>query len=603
MDIADRLVGLLIGNYEVLRRIGAGGMGEVYLARQVTLDRSVAIKFISAKCSENQEYIERFIRESRSAAKLNHPNIVTVYDAAIHEDVFYFAMEYIEGQNLSEYLKNGRKFNELDVLRYGETIANALAYTHKEGIIHRDVKPSNLIVTAKGELKLMDLGLAKELSGTSDSITGLGVVVGTAQYMSPEQIRAEKDLDGRTDIYALGATLYHLATGQLPFSGKSAVEIMSKHLTEPLTPPKSINPGLTEECSNVIMKMMAKKREDRFQDMDAVSHELARIQEAFAAKYSAASKNKIQSEIHKPSASRIIKREDLFKGVQRTQVILESAFLSKVFLGGKDTRIIIVSREIITGPKRVAELLMMLSTVFPDMELILMTQKEMGHPSFFGNESAVLRISKHLKSFPIETLPWQKSTVIIDYGTSWDFKLDHVFTGFVRPPKIENVDRTKDRVKYHIVRESPKPPNLYEKLRLEYYQYSSLLKYAGLLLLAILLISAKPTREWVSGLMQKTFKSIETSAPTLSKDSLVFAEDSALIGRELICIDDVLAFDVDEPTRLVGNFMVHTKLQVQSQGTAPGMMLVFFRKPDGSIVRAQCSSTDLKRKTLLVSKS
>jgi serine/threonine-protein kinase len=287
MPDPDPLVGQRVSNYEILRRLGQGGMGVVYLAKHVTLERDVAVKFLAGQLSSNQDYVDRFLREARSAAKLNHPNIISVYDAGSQDDVYYFVMEYVEGQDFAHLLKQVKRFPELEAIGHIRKAADAMAYAHQSGIIHRDLKPENLILTKGGEVKVGDLGLAKEVNADDSSLTMSGVVMGTPFYISPEQVRGARDVDNRTDIYSLGATLYHLVTGVVPYRGTSPAEIMSKHLTEPFPWPQTINAELSEGVCRVMYKMMAKDPAERFQSMQEVSQVLGELAAGQAAQVAA----------------------------------------------------------------------------------------------------------------------------------------------------------------------------------------------------------------------------------------------------------------------------------------------------------------------------
>jgi len=275
--VEDPLAGQQISHYSVVRRLGRGGMGLVYLARHRTLEKNVAIKFLSGQLLESPDYVARFLHEARAAASLHHQNIVSVTDAGEEDGAYYLVMEYVEGANLSELMRNGRCFAEEEVVRFGIKIASALAYAHKKGIVHRDIKPENLFLTNEGELKVGDLGLAKRLNTGEASMTLAGSVLGTPFYISPEQILESKDVDGRTDIYSLGASLYHLAAGQVPYKGVSSAQIMSKHLTEPVPWPKNVNPTLSEGFCRALYKMMAKEAGERFQSMEEVGEILHAI--------------------------------------------------------------------------------------------------------------------------------------------------------------------------------------------------------------------------------------------------------------------------------------------------------------------------------------
>lgn len=270
MAEADPLIGKRINNYTLVERLGKGAMGVVYKARHEMLDRDAAVKLLAPQFTNNPDFVARFLREARAAARLNHPNIVTVYDAGVEEDAFYLAMEYVDGRNLQQLLKAQGVFSEADVLGYGIAAASALAYAHQHDIIHRDIKPDNLMLSRAGVLKVADLGLAKAMDEENASLTMSGVVVGTPHYVSPEQIRGEKDVDGRADIYSLGATLFHLATGRPPYAGTSSGDVMSKHLSESIPLPKKFNPKLSEGFCQVFFKMMFKDRNDRYPSMGEV---------------------------------------------------------------------------------------------------------------------------------------------------------------------------------------------------------------------------------------------------------------------------------------------------------------------------------------------
>jgi len=267
---ADPLVGCQINHYVIQRRLGQGGMGVVYHGRHVTLESDVAIKFLPAHLVSNADFVERFFREARAAAHLNHPNLISVHDAGTEGEVCYFVMEYVEGRDLSQVLKERNRFSEQEVLGFGLKVAAALAYAHKSNIIHRDIKPENLFLSNTGELKVGDLGLAKQTGDQGGSLTMSGMVVGTPFYISPEQIRGVKDIDPRTDIYSLGATLYHLVTGRVPYRGSSAAEIMAMHLNTDFPWPQTLNPMLSDRFCRLLSKMMAKDRKERFQTMDQV---------------------------------------------------------------------------------------------------------------------------------------------------------------------------------------------------------------------------------------------------------------------------------------------------------------------------------------------
>lgn len=275
--MAERLApGSLFGGYEIVGEIGAGGMGVVYRARDPTLERDVAVKTLSAEFAKDPEFVQRFLREARSVARLSHPNIVQIYNFGCVEGTYYLAMEYLDGRSLAVYLKNG-PWPEREALGLARQACRALAVAHAEGIVHRDIKPDNLILTKRGVLKLVDLGIAKRVT-EDQGITQTGHAVGTPNYISPEQIRGQKDIDARADIYSLGATLYHLVTGRAPFAGSSGAHVMSMHLFQPLPDPRAYVRSLSEGLCQVLTKAMAKERDERYADIAGFDAELERLE-------------------------------------------------------------------------------------------------------------------------------------------------------------------------------------------------------------------------------------------------------------------------------------------------------------------------------------
>ena len=253
-----------IGGYEIIAKLGQGGMGAVFKATQLSVARTVALKVLPPRLAQNKEFVTRFFREARSAAKLNHPNVVQAIDAGQADDYYYFAMEFIEGQSIEDVLKTGRTVPEREALETVRDIGLALDFAHEAGIIHRDIKPGNILLTPDGTAKLADLGLARETAGQSSSLTQAGFAIGTPDYISPEQVRGDTDLDGRTDVYSLGATLYHMLTGKPPFAGGSGNEVMAKHLADPIPNAHKINPDVSLAAARIIWKAMAKERGKRY---------------------------------------------------------------------------------------------------------------------------------------------------------------------------------------------------------------------------------------------------------------------------------------------------------------------------------------------------
>ncbi len=272
-----------IQGYKILTKIGQGSMGSIYKALQISMDRIVAIKCLAPRYAANDRFRERFLREARAVARLNHPNIIQGIDVGESNGIHYFAMEYVDGPTVGELLKRGGALDEKRALNIVTQIARALNHAFNHGIIHRDIKPDNVMLTREGIAKLCDLGLAKIPDGEQKgdnkaSGTRPGASMGTPYYISPEQARGEHDVDTRSDIYSLGASFYHMVVGDVPFPGQSAADVISKHLTEPVTPPKQRNPLVSPPADWVIVKMLDKGREDRYQtpqelvrDLEAIS--------------------------------------------------------------------------------------------------------------------------------------------------------------------------------------------------------------------------------------------------------------------------------------------------------------------------------------------
>lgn len=251
-----------LGTYRVLGLLGKGAMGTVFKAYDESLDRLVAIKVLSRELSADADTVERFRREARAAAALSHPNIVHVYAIGKDGEREFFTMEYVEGKSLGELVRQGVRLSPGKVVEYILQAARGLEAAAKKGIIHRDVKPSNILLGNDGVVRLADFGLSKVVKADA-SMTATGVVVGTPFYMSPEQGKGHA-LDYRSDIYSLGATMYHLLTGKPPFNGTTPLEVLLKHVTEPLTIPPEIEDDLPAEVVRIIRKMMAKDRDKRY---------------------------------------------------------------------------------------------------------------------------------------------------------------------------------------------------------------------------------------------------------------------------------------------------------------------------------------------------
>lgn len=265
-----------IPGYQLISKLGKGAMATVYKARQNSLDRIVAVKVLPKKSSENPEFVDRFYKEGKAAARLSHNNIVQAIDVGATPDGYhYFVMEYVEGKTLYDVMQpppvgDGKHFEEADALDIMIQITEALVHSHERNLIHRDIKPKNILLTPLGIAKLTDLGLARSTDDKEAAESEAGKAYGTPYYISPEQVRGDVDIDFRADIYSLGATMYHLVTGVPPFDGETPSAVMHKHLKTPLTPADHVNTALSAGVGEIIDVAMAKNRDERYrstQDM------------------------------------------------------------------------------------------------------------------------------------------------------------------------------------------------------------------------------------------------------------------------------------------------------------------------------------------------
>lgn len=266
------LVGRVFGPYRLIEGVGRGGMAEVYLAEDERLDRQVAVKVLPAAMAMDETFRARFEREARAAAKLQHPHILPVYDYGQQDGIPYLVMPYITGGSLAQIIAAARAALPLNkVVQWTDEMASALQYAHDQGIIHRDVKPGNMLVGSGEHLMLSDFGIAKVMD-TTTSLTNTGVSVGSPEYMAPEQ--AKGGADYRSDIYALGIVLYQMLTGRVPFSASTPMQVMLQHVQEPPPAPRALNPALSPQVEAVTLRALAKDPNQRFQSASQLAEAL-----------------------------------------------------------------------------------------------------------------------------------------------------------------------------------------------------------------------------------------------------------------------------------------------------------------------------------------
>ena len=265
---AAALAGEEIPGYELLEKLGQGAMGTVYKARQLSMNRLVAIKKLNPRVAQNPQYLSRLTREAHLAAKLSHNNIVQAIDVGSAGEVQYFVMEYVAGTTIRAELEQGKIYEEKEGVEIALQIAQALQHAARRDLIHRDIKPANIILTGDGIAKLADLGMARDTGDRAVARAEKGMTIGTPYYIAPEQIRGVEDVDVRADIYSLGATLYHMVTGQPPFPDKNVDAVIEAHLRRELTPPDHLNARLSGGLGEVVEIMMAKDRKQRYRSPD-----------------------------------------------------------------------------------------------------------------------------------------------------------------------------------------------------------------------------------------------------------------------------------------------------------------------------------------------
>src|SRR5579884_3261817 len=263
---------LLAGRYELEELVGAGGMSSVYRAHDRVLERRVALKVLHQHFSDDDEYVQRFLREARTVASLSHPNVVTVIDRGEHEGRQFIVFEYVDGENLKQLIQRRGPAPVATALELGIQIAQALSFAHQHGLVHRDVKPQNVLLNGDGRAKVTDFGIARSLD-VQHSVTHTGTVLGTSDYIAPEQAQG-RAVDEHTDVYSLGVVLYELLTGHVPFAGENFVAVAMRHINDEAAPLAEARPDVPPRVEAAVRRAMAKDPDDRFPTMAAFCDEL-----------------------------------------------------------------------------------------------------------------------------------------------------------------------------------------------------------------------------------------------------------------------------------------------------------------------------------------
>ncbi|MFN7150400.1 MAG: Stk1 family PASTA domain-containing Ser/Thr kinase [Microthrixaceae bacterium] len=274
--MADQDPRVLNDRYEIHRRLARGGMAQVYLARDRSLDRPVAVKELVPEFAADPSFVERFRREAQAAANLSHPNVVGVYDWGAQDGTYFIVMEYVDGPSLSRVLRSDGPFHPNRAAEIASEVAAGLGFAHSRGVVHRDVKPGNVLLTRSGQAKVTDFGIARALSSPDEDLTQAGSVMGTATYFSPEQAQGLA-VDPRSDLYSLGVVLYELVTGRPPFNGDTPLAIAYKHVQDQPAPPSTLMSGLPEALEAIIMKLLSKRPDDRYASAEDLRADLNRF--------------------------------------------------------------------------------------------------------------------------------------------------------------------------------------------------------------------------------------------------------------------------------------------------------------------------------------
>lgn len=302
-ELYEKYVGLVFDNrYQIEKIIGIGGMAIVFKATDLLMRRTVAVKILKDEIAAHEQSVKRFTNECRAVAMLSHPNIVNIYDISVRANIKYIVMEFVEGITLKNYMQHREVLNLREIISYNTQILKALEHAHKKGIVHRDIKPQNIMLLRNGIIKVMDFGIAK--LPNADTISMADKAIGTVYYISPEQVKG-KDIDARSDIYSLGAMMYEMATGQLPFTADTPVSVALKQVNDTPQPPRELNPYIPVGLEQIILRAMQKAPEDRYQSATEMLDQLQKLRDnpkvVFKDSKTKAVKSKTESTEKKPA--------------------------------------------------------------------------------------------------------------------------------------------------------------------------------------------------------------------------------------------------------------------------------------------------------------
>src|SRR5918999_332713 len=286
------------GRYEVIEHVGAGGMADVYRARDELLGREVALKVLSERFAGDRSFVERFRREAQSAANLNHPNIVSLYDYGDSDGSYFIVMEYIDGKSLNDIIGAEGALLPERAAEIASDVAQALDRAHNSGLVHRDIKSGNIMINAAGQTKVTDFGIARAIGG-EQTMTQTGMVIGTASYLSPEQAQG-RPVDARSDVYSLGCVLYEMLAGRPPFEGNSPVAVASAHISAEPEPISRANPAVSREAEAVVARAMRKDPEERYKDARDMADDLCRVATGEVPLAAAAAAGAATEPVHRP---------------------------------------------------------------------------------------------------------------------------------------------------------------------------------------------------------------------------------------------------------------------------------------------------------------